>query len=132
MKKTFKTTVVDPDTGEKLEGNEYTVAPIPAGVTKDFQKQSERPEDFAFRLVVESLRAGGDENAEKTAHDIPAGIFDPDSEYQQVLREAQKINGFKQAAKGEVPAGAKPANGEQTGPQSMDDSALVTDGDIET
>lgn len=108
----------------------YTVGTIKAGIAKSFQVVGVDPKEFEYSLVVEALRAGGDATPEDTAADIPAGIFDDDSDYKKVSAAAFKVNGYKEVTKGEETAGAKPAA--TTGELSMEDSALSLVGDTAT
>lgn len=108
-----------------IDGVEYTVATITAKVNKSIRrveadgKTFRNDADFNHDVVIESLRAGGCQNADDVADGMPDGIYHSESPYKQVLKAALDVNGYKREEKsGEVPAGDSPAS---TGPSSTQD-----------
>lgn len=117
-----------------IDEKEYTVATITAAVSKSFPTEFANPRDSTFLLLIESLRAGGDADAEETVTNLEDGFFDKDSPYKRLVALAMKSNGYKETPKasGEETAGAGPALVEQTGLSSTEDSPVVSDGDTAT
>lgn len=110
----------------EIDGISYTVGTITAGANKAFPVNQADGKEFSFLLVVASLQAGGDENAQATATNMPDGLFDANSPYKQIVKLAMKVNGYKDAPVGEAAAGESPV--QPTGSSSTVVSPAPSDG----
>jgi hypothetical protein len=91
-----------------INGQEYTVATITAGVAKGFKFQNEDAYVSNTSLIAASLKAGGCPNAVELADSIP--IFDDGNKFSEVLGITMEVNGLK--PEGEAQAGTEASTGD--------------------
>lgn len=78
-----------------INGQEYTVATITAGIAKGISFQADGPYIANTALITASLKAGGHENASEIADSIP--IFADNNKFSEVLEAVREVNGLKPA-----------------------------------